>query len=273
MVTEENPEENGSKDSGHEQKHELIEKDMYGRDIHQLIILQDIIDELSKSHTISSIMDVGTGSSAIGILLALKYNSIQKVFGIDSGSAGSPWSDTDKWQDFIGNNIKIHFVESNIFDTATITSHMKRYDIDKFDICFIHQTLHHLRNNDCKYLNKGLCDNSNKKCIMQGCEDAVGEFDSHGIFNHLFNFSNIVIISENYVIGKDEDKENSQGGYLEIPEIEDTFRKILLSQRNLKIYKPINKEYTQNGDRSVEESLKEIMDILRKNSYFVISIH
>lgn len=272
MVTEENPEENGSKDSGHEQKHELIEKDMYGRDIHQLIILQDIIDELSKSHTISSIMDVGTGPSAIGILLALKYNSIQKVFGIDLGSAGSPWSDTDKWQDFIGNNIKIHFVESNIFDTATITSHMKRYDIAKFDICFIHQTLHHLRNNDCKYLNKDLCDISNKKCIMQGCEDAVGEFDSHGIFNHLFNFSNIVIISENYEIRKDEDKENSQGGYLEIPEIEDTFRTIL-RQWNLKIYKPINKEYTQNGDRSVEESLKEIMDILRKNSYFVISIH
>jgi hypothetical protein len=244
----------------------------YREDIRAAIILKEIIPDLRKKEQleIESLIDIGVGGSGASLIYGLIDSEIKVIAGLDSEYPSIPWFEITEWEDFSGKTIKS--IEANIFDEKEIEDQLIKLELGQnymFSIGYLNKTLHHLRENDCQFQEGKKCKlkiyQEGKECKikygyckLQDCEEAVGKFLPEKIFNSLFQLANTLIISEYYSIGEDDDKEDSQGGYLNIIEIQGMLDKFLNKEYFVKFYKPNAGEITENNLKILLEKLKSL---------------
>jgi SAM-dependent methyltransferase len=245
--------------------------EVYGRDIRQMLLINEVISTSFKDKKNITIIDVGVQNSASCLIYAIINSNITKVIGIDSEPAGPPWNDLQLWKRLASDGTTIEYIEGNIFSEVDMEL-LEEYHENKVDLCFNHQTLHHLRLNNCKFRDEEKCSIMDQKCSIQECESAVGTFTPPIIINTLMTYSDSILISEDYYVDEDIDKEDSMGGYLDLKELNEMF-KYLLSNYNIVFYRPFRKKYVKSSNKKTKISnLAEIMEKIQMVDNFACLI-
>jgi hypothetical protein len=124
----------------------------------------------------------------------------------------SPWLQLDHFQS-AAPTVVARSIAGDVFDDRSLDKVLLLNEGVRFEFCFMHMTLHHLRLNRC-----GLAGIKGHAC---GGEDCVGVFDPEVVFSRLFKFARTVVVSEAHYLGEDGDKDSARGGMLSLHEIED----------------------------------------------------
>lgn len=194
---------------------------IHRRYIPEAIRVLDALSTLEREGTpVASLLDIGAGGAPTALLLMIRRD-FDRVWAVsDELPQYCLWWDKDLWLETIGKRTDVAYIEADIFDNASL---QKRLGRRRFDVGYLHHTLHHLRSTDCQWEPSNRNDDRHcgnpptdipVLCNYEDCDRAVGRFDPVAVFGALFHYCDTVLLSENFYAGADADKETAQGGIL-----------------------------------------------------------
>lgn len=232
----------------------------------ELATLLEVLSEVDPEGAMRSAISVG-GSDSDVLLLAAMSGRFDAVADITNEVADtSPWLRGDLLRAVLP-RASAHWVEADVFSGRASRLLAEATGVERYDICYLHKTLHHLRANDCKFRDDPFI--AEEACHAGG-HQCVGTFVADRVFDALLKLADVVLVSEYHYAGPDDDHvAGSRGGMLDLAELREML--IRATQRyEVRFHRPI--ELT-NAPRLASKNYDRIVgDALRFTDHLVISV-
>lgn len=175
----------------------------------RLANLMEVADACDPDRQRRSCMSVGDNDSSI-LPLAGLAGRFSRIADVSLGVLHSPWLRRDQHTRLLP-NVQVCCLDADVFDDRAAEELLAFNEGRRYDFCYVNKMLHHLRNNECL-----LARDPDHRCREDEC---IGRFVPSTVFRRLFEFANVLIVSEHYYLGEDSDKDSARGGMLSTGEI------------------------------------------------------
>lgn len=219
--------------------------------LQQWCCLSDALPRAAKKQSCLSVGGADSGALLFGAMLG-RLSMIADLSDdvVDRGL----WTSADIRGRVLPDGVKAHAIEGSLFDDSSLTDCLRANGEKRFDAVFLHKTLHHLRENNCKQ--RG--DHRNHD---HGDRPATGVFSPLPVFARLFEYAEVVVVSEYYYLGEDGDQETSQGGMLDLDEVNAMLRE-LVAKYSVEVFRPLRQQASARRPSQLRARIKHASYLL-----------
>ncbi|HCF58689.1 MAG TPA: hypothetical protein DFS52_11940 [Myxococcales bacterium] len=153
------------------------------------------------------------GSDSAALLFGAMRGRFSLVADLSKDLESSLWLRTRLLRPALPAEVEIRCLDADLFDDRALAILESPGGAQRFDVCFLHKTLHHLRENHCRFAD-ALPEHPGSDHVC------VGTLRPEKVFERLQLFARAVVVSEHFALEEDPDKFGAQGGMLSVDELE-----------------------------------------------------
>jgi hypothetical protein len=232
--------------------------------LEQHALLEEALDALQPQGRAISCLSIG-GTDSAALLLAAMRGRLSRIADISKDFESSLLLRRDVLQRALPPDVEVRSLAADLFDDKAF-SILRGPDerSERFDAVFVHKTLHHLRENRCRF--------ADSLPEHPGADHTcIGALDPAAILERLWKLGRSLVFSESYVLGEDPDKQGAQGGMLSLDELE-AFLLAASALGRIEVLRPMRLSLSPGRGRALRDGLLPLFARLRMVDYVLFAV-